>query len=84
MTTAGWIFLVLSGKLNLLAAAFFTLCETLFAVDRTVPAGLEGNFALFLTIGAACLEHFSRPPAESTTTTLLKSHVASCLVLLKP
>ena len=65
-----------------LAAAVLALSETFPAVDGTVPAGLERNFAFFFTFRASRLEHFSRPAAESTTTaTLLKCHTSSFIGL---
>lgn len=65
-----------------LTAAVFTLCKTLFAVNWPVSTGLKRNFTLFLATRANCLEHFSWPSTESTTTatTLLKSHIVSFLV----
>ena len=64
-----------------LAAAILALCEAFFAVDRTVSAGFEGDFTLFLTVCAGCLEHLPRLPAESTTA-LLKRHSSSFFVSL--
>ena len=53
-----------------LTACVLALGEALLAIDRTVAAGLERDFAFFLTFGAFGLEHFLGP-AESTTTALI-------------
>jgi hypothetical protein len=54
-----------------LTAAALLFLEAFLAVDRTIPARLERNFALFLTTGTRSLMHLTRT-AEPTAT--LKAH----------
>ena len=43
-----------------LATAIFPLGETILAINRTIPARLERNFAFLVTICASRLVHLSR------------------------
>ena len=56
-----------------LTAAIFALGVTVFAVNRTVFPGFEGNFALFFAIRTNRFVHLPRPSVIST----LKSHTLS-------
>ncbi|OGX30336.1 MAG: hypothetical protein A2705_02825 [Omnitrophica WOR_2 bacterium RIFCSPHIGHO2_01_FULL_52_10] len=66
-----------------LAAAIFALGIATFAVDRTVPAGLEGNFAFLFAFRADRLVKFSGTPTTepaSATTFSVETHIISLIL----
>ena len=64
-------------EIGLAAALALPLRETFFAINGTVPAGLEWDFAILFAARANSLMHFLRSTTEPA---ILKSHVFSFIV----
>ena len=64
------------------AAAFLAFGKAILAVDRTVTARFEWNFAFFFAIRAYCLVEFLRASTAvpaSTATFSIETHILSLI-----
>ena len=70
-----------------LAAAFLAFGKAILAVDRTVTARFEWNFAFFFAIRAYCLVEFLRASTAvpaSTAAFSIETHILSLILWTRP